>query len=192
MPAATKKAPKTPDPTPPDAVPVDSGVEMWRNITPGTVVISRVGEYGRRVDELVRGGRTFSITPAERRMNQNGVARADMDMFTNGTLQPVALLDDEFDTDLLRQNPNTIDEKDLPRILRLRGEAFSQRIGQITNPQTIARLLEVAREPRHNVTLAQYEALKGRELELRGELDRAAPEPEDPNTAGLPRAVTPR
>lgn len=188
MPTQTRKgasrAPKH------DPIPVDANVETWRNNMPGTVIITRVGEYGRREVSVVNGGRTFQITPQERRINQSAAASKDLDVFTNGTLSPVTLLDGEPDTEALRSNPNTLDEEELPQLFRLRGEEFSDRIGQITTIPPIARLLELARDPLYDATLSQYEVLKTREVELRGSLDDGTPRPPEPD--GLPRGVTPR
>lgn len=188
MPTQTRKgasrAPKH------DTIPIDASVETWRNTTYGTVIITRVGEYGRKDSTVVNGGRTFQITPQERRINQSAAATKDLDVFTNGTLSPVTLLDDEPDTEALRSNPNTLDEEELPQLFLLRGEEFSGRINQITTIPPIARLIELARDPLYDATLSQYEALKSREIELSGSLDDGGPRPPEPD--GLPRGVTPR
>jgi hypothetical protein len=186
---ATKK--QSPKPAvDPDLVPSDPGIEVWQNTTPGTVYITRIGEYGKRLSELIYGGRVFSITPQERRLNQNACARPGFDMFTNGTLQPMTLLDGEPDTPRLRQNPNMVDEKEIPKLFRLRGEAFAERINTITNTATISRLLELARDARYNVTVQQFEMLRRRERAIAGDTETDTPAPS--GDAGLPRAVTPK
>lgn len=177
--------------TNPDLIPIDADVETWRNTMPGTVVITRVGEYGRREVNLVKGGRTFQVTPQERRINQTAAASAEADIFTNGTLSPVTLLDDDPDTEALRSNPNTLKEEELPQLFVLRGDEFAERVTQITTLPPIARLLEVARDPKFDASLSQYEALKSREMELRGALDEPPARPTEP-ADGLPRGVTPR
>jgi hypothetical protein len=188
MPATKKAASRSVDPT---LVPQDPGIETWKNSTAGTVYITRIGEYGKRISELIYGGRVFSITPQERRLNQNSCATPQLDMFSNGTLEAVSLLDDEPDTPKLRNNPNMLDEKEIPRLFRLRGEGFSERISTITNTATIARLLELARDPRMNATVQQFETLRRRERNLAGETENEPPAA-SPGDAGLPRAVTPR
>lgn len=197
MATTTKKAAATRPAAPPedpDLIPIDSGVEVWRNCTPGMTFITRLGEYGKRETELVYGERTFSLTPAERRLNQNSYATRELDLFTNGTFQPVSLIDGEPDTPRLLQNPNTLTDEDIQNVLAIRGEAFIQRIAEISSEAVLARVLEMAREPRYEATLAQYEAIKLRQMELKGELDVAPPPSPvpDPNTGTLPRAVTPR
>lgn len=200
MPATKKAAARVPASTEP--IPVLAEVETWQNETLGVVAINRVGEYGRNSVDLIQGGRRFQVTPQERRMNQNAVNSADQDVFTNGTLRPLDLLDDDPDTERLMANPNILEEGELPRMFLLKGEQFRQRIAQITNPATITRIIDLARDPAYDATLFQYECVKRRELELRGDLDEPQPtraartEPPagvDPKTNGdLPRGVTPR
>jgi hypothetical protein len=189
MPTTAKKTPARP--VDPSLVPSESGVEVWRNATAGLVYINRIGEYGRKFSELIQPGRAFQVTPTERRLNQNSVALAEFDVFTNGTLEPVDLIDDEPDTEKLRNNPNLITDKDVRLMFRLKGEMFRQRIEEITNVASVNRLLEAARDENFEASLAQFEVLKMRKITLDGNASREAPEPSDPNTAGLPRAVTP-
>lgn len=200
MPATKKAAARVPAKTEP--IPVDAGIETWQNETSGIVAINRVGEYGRQIVDLIAGKRRFQITPQERRMNQNAVNSAEQDIFTNGTLRPIDLLDDDPDTERLLANPNIVDESDLPKLFLLKGEQFRQRIAEITNPTAVARVLELARDPANEATLFQYETVKRRELELRGDLDDPKARPvngtdqrngTDLRSGGdLPRGVTPR
>lgn len=188
-----KKAPakKAAYATDPDLVPREPGIETWKNTIAGTVYITRIGDYGKRITELIYSGRVFSITPQERRLNQNACSSSALDMFTNGTLQAVTLLDDEPDTPKLRNNPNMVDEREIPRLFKLRGEHFSERIANISNPATIARLLDLARDPRLNATVQQFENLRRRERALAGETEDEGPA-KPPAEAGIPKAVTPR
>jgi hypothetical protein len=192
MPTTTKRAVTrtTAAPADPDLVPIDSEVEIWRNTTAGMTFVTRIGEYGKNETELVYSGRTFSLTPAERRLNQHRSASRDLDLFTNGTFQPVSLVDGEPDNERLTQNPNTFSDEDIQDLLVLRGEAFQERINAVTSQAVLSRILDLAREPRYEATLAQYEALKLRQMALRGELDDA---PTDTSGNGeLPKPVTPR
>jgi hypothetical protein len=189
---ATKKAAARRVPAATEPIAVFAEVETWQNETPGTVAINRVGEYGRRVVDLIHGGRRFQVTPQERRMNQNAANSPEQDIFTNGTLRPIDLLDDDPDTEKLKANPNIFREGELPELFNLKGEMFRQRIAEIKNPAALARLIELARDPRLEATLTQYEAIKSREIELRGTLEpdtKAAPAPPE---GALPRGHTPR
>lgn len=183
---AAKKAAPTVDP---DLVPQDAGIEQWKNTTAGMVYVTRIGDYGKKQTELIGTGRVFAITPQERRLNQNGYASPEQDMFQNGTLAAVSLIDGEPDTPKLRDNPNMVDEKEIPRMFKLRGEHFADRIELISNPATISRLLELARDPRLNATVQQFEQLRRRERAIAGRQEEERP---TPAADTLPKAVTPR
>lgn len=192
MPVATKKAAaKAPVRRDPDLIPQDAEAEVWRNTTPGTTFITKIGEYGKRISELIYGGRSFSLTPQERRINQAGYATDDLDLFRNGTFQPVTLIDGEYDTETLRENPNILSDVDIKKLFKQHGEAFDQRIEQITSEAVLNRVQELAREPRHQVTLQQYETVRKHQRSLQGDED-TPPADQDPNISGLGRPVTPR
>jgi hypothetical protein len=178
----------------PGIIPENSGLEIWRNTTAGRVGLIRLGDYGRERRERIEGGRQFTITPGERRMNQNRANRPSMDVFTNGVLLPVVLLPDEPDTATLLRNPNIVTEPDMAGILKLKGESFLDRIATITNVSVVTSMIEMARQPKHKVQVAEYEALQAH----RSNLEKAvAVEQREPEAAGgardrAPRPVTPR
>ena len=184
---ATKKAPARPDNR--DGIPVDPGVETWSNTTPSLVHLIKIGEYGKRETQLVYGERMFTLTPQERRINQSQCFDPKNDPFTNGTLKPVALLDDEPDTEALRSNPNVLDDDDIVALFKLTGEAFNERLIVITNMTAVDRLIETAKQPATGASVGQLETLKRYKKLLSPEKDEPAPEagPEP-----LPKPVTPR
>ena len=188
---ATKRAPRM-APMGSDSIPKDSNLETWKNVSDSTVVIQRVAEYGRLIDELIPGGRTFHLASQERRNMQGIVASSDYDIFTNGTLLPVDLNEDEPDTEWLKANPNHLDDADIPKLLRLPNDQFKTRLDEINHLPTITRLIERAREPELNMTVAQYEVLKLRAKAIRARTEGFI-EPEGPDTGeDIPRPVTPR
>jgi hypothetical protein len=184
---ATKKASVRPDNV--DGMPVDPGIETWLNTSPSLVHIIKIGEYGKRETDLIYGGRLFSLTPQERRLNQTSCYDVKSDPFTNGTFKPLALLDDEPDTETLRANPNVLDDDGIAELFTLTGEAFSQRLIAITNPTAVDRLIETAKQPTAGATVGQLETLKRYKKLLAGEKDEPAPEP---GPEPVPKPVTPR
>jgi hypothetical protein len=184
---ATKRAASRPDNT--DGQPVDPGVEAWLNTSPSLVYLIKIGEYGKRETELVYGGRTFNLTPQERRINQTQCFDAKNDPFTNGTFKPLVLLEDEPDTGTLRANPNVLDDADISELFTLTGEAFGQRLVAITNPTAVDRLIEAARRPDTGASVGQLETLKHYKKLLSGEKDEPAAEP---GPELVPKPVTPR
>lgn len=176
----------------PNLVPVEPGLELWKSTVPGIVAVNRLGEYGRTRVEMIKGHRSVTITPQERRMNQNACAIPELDVFTNGTLQPVTLIDGEPDTAALRRNPNVVDDQDIERIFRLKGEAFAERIGLITNASTLGRLADLAREPRLNATIQQYEQIKARQRAVTKDVVEEVGPTMEATPERKPRAVTPK
>jgi hypothetical protein len=174
-------------------IPRDTELETWKNATAGLIVIHRTGEYGRRLEELISGGRVFQVAPQERRNMQNIAATPELDMFTNGMLQPVSLVDGEPDGEFLRSNPNVLEDRDIPKLLALPYPQFLERLNAISHLPTITRLLGVAREPEMNMTVTQYEVIKRREKAIRAATEGLI-EPPDADDTGedLPRPVTPR
>lgn len=189
MAVVAKKSEPQVDPT---LVPSDPGFEVWKSAVPGIVALNRLGEYGRTRVELIKGHRTFNITPQERRMNQNSCARPDLDMFTNGILQPVILLDGEVDTPALRENPNVLDDKDIERIFKLKGQRFVDRLDQITNATALERLAELAREPRLHATVQQYEQIKARQHGIDAQVLETSVVGPEATADRKQRAVTPK
>lgn len=185
--AVTKKAPPRPDNT--DGMPVDPGIETWLNTSPSLVYLTKIGEYGKRETELVYGGRAFGLTPQERRLNQNQCFDSKNDPFTNGTFKPLALLEDEHDTQALRNNPNVLDDDGVAELLKLTGEAFSHRLIAITNPTAVDRLIEIAKQPSAGATVGQLDTLKRYKKLLSGDKDEPAAEP---GPEPVPKPVTPR
>lgn len=184
MTTTTRRTTKLPPGT--ELIPMHAGVETWRNETEGLITINRVGEYGRPIVDLIDAGRTFTVTPQERRMNQNACYSRELDIFVNGALRPIDLLDGEPDTELLRKNPNTFTDDELKRIFALDGIHFVERIGEISNAGAIARILDLARDPAYGATLAQYEAIRAREADVKGQVGQQ----EGREPTGRP--VTPR
>jgi hypothetical protein len=163
-------------------------VETWKNVTPGIIAIQRLAEYGRPVHMVVQGGQTFSLTPGERRMNQNQTASRTQDIFLNGTLVPIALLEDEPDTDELRTNPNALAIESIHELFSIVDyDTFATRVNEVTNVGVVNRLLEEATRPTSSATSWQTEMVRRRQKQLSGDPDEALSEEER-----RPRAVTPR
>jgi hypothetical protein len=187
--AATRKAVATP-PANPEGLPPEPGIETWVNVSAGLVHLIKIGEYGRRETELVYGGRTFAITPQERRLNQSQIFDPiKNDPFSNGSFKPLVLLDDEKDTAILRANPNVLDDDAITELFALSGDAFNERLLTITNANAIDRLIDVARKPDTGASVQQVHILERYKKLLIGEKDE--PEPA-PGPEGIPKAVTPK
>lgn len=181
-----------------------NNVETWKNPTEGRVWVNRLDHRGepKRV-EIIGPGRTFHLTPAERRMNQEMAYSPDLDLFTNGTLAPIRLIGtDEAEAAAFATNPNLMTEGDMRALVAKpkRGgtsDAFTERLGELRNVATLQRLLALARE--EDAPLSRVEAIESRLGEVApGSVVKervttsSAPEPAPaPSRRGASRAVTP-
>lgn len=152
----------------PRVVDDSSGMETWKNATRSTVVLRRFDRTGKLTDEVVRGGSVFHITPDERRLNQEIAASDDLDMFQNGLLAPVKLIESAEDVEQFKSNPNHMSEDDMLALLQSRSaKAFQERVSNITNPVTLKRLLEMAAQSDEaNATVKQVEFVTARLQEV--------------------------
>lgn len=134
--------------------------ELWKNSGEATVVIKKRGEYGIEIEETVTGMKSLHITPADRRMNQEAAAMPALDVFSNGMLTPVRLIEGEADLEEMANNPNLLTEDDMRTLVKAHPKTFEKRIGEITNPVLIKRLVDLAHE--EDCTVKRVEALNAR------------------------------
>jgi hypothetical protein len=196
--------PQTPDPEPASpkrvdsaGIPVDPGLEAWRNTLRGRVIVMRTVAYGEVVREVISGGATFFITPADRRMNQAKAATPPQDVFTNGTLEPVSLIDSEPDTAKLLANPNILSSAQMRRMFRIKGDAFAESVSKITHAATLARMREMCENPGIDARISQVSAIDARIAAVSSKTSDSirtneATVQHGPDGEVIPKAVMPR
>lgn len=171
----------------------DADLETWKNATKGRVVIQRLSALGERRHEMIGGGKMFHLTPRERRVNQELAANRDLDVFLNGTLQPVRLVEEDADSQSLKGNPNHLAEDDIKSLFRAHHKTFEARLSEITNSSALEHLLAVAKEEDTRATVKQLERIRARLTEVdpsNVEYVTTHAEP-DPRSTGM-KAMTPR
>lgn len=136
-------------------------LETWRNATQGRLVVKQHNTMGQLEDVIVGAQRVVHITPTDRRINQEQSAGPTQDMFQNGFMAPVALLDGEFDTAKLSENPNVITEEDMTALFSADFGAFCSRLDTITLPITLQRMLRIAGDI-DEAQVRQVNAIKAR------------------------------
>jgi hypothetical protein len=164
-------------------------LEAWLNAGKSRVFINRFDGKGGTRQELIAAGRTFHLTPAERRMNQEMAANEKLDLFSNGMLQPVRLGEE---AEALAGNPNHLAATDEQGIFRLHWKTFERRITEIDNPTLLERLLELAVD--QDATLRQVNLITARLAEVAPPTQEAIrPDPGTGPVPGVPtmRPVTP-
>lgn len=186
-------------------------VETWRNPGQSRVVIRRADRRTGDMtgEEMVNGGKTFTITPLERELNQRMAYSPELDLFSNGTLTPIDLIEGSDAAREFARNPNLLSDGDMQRLVTpARGKAkeasdaaFAEKLASINNPTTVARLLQLAEE--EDAPISRVRAIQARLSELEGlgmqrtSVDGGSPaSPDAPRgqqlRPGAPRPTTPR
>jgi len=144
--------------------------ETWSNIGKGDVFILTYDHKGALRSVPIRAGQSLTISVEERQLNQDRAASSDMDIFSNGRLAPMRLVDSADDYEEIASNPNHLTEADMLEILKSKGKAFSQRLDEISNVIALERMHELASDESLNVSMAQFRALESRLAEIRGDV----------------------
>jgi hypothetical protein len=148
---------------------IDEDFETWENRAAGLVYLWKFNELGQLVHQGVPGGGKVQITPKERRINQEKVASADLDVFQNGMLAPLRLVDSDEDTKTLQANSNAMSETAMKALFRSQVATFTKKINEISNPITLSRLIEVASEV--DATIRQERIIRDRLAEVTPTVD---------------------
>lgn len=145
--------------------------EQWKSAIAGTVVLKRFDRKGDVINEVVASGKTISLLPEERRLNQEMAAEPSLDMFQNGMLVPVRLLESADDYEELQGNPNHLSETDMRKLLSDSKNlaALTTAIAKLSNPTTLQRLRAIAEEPEIDATVRQVRVIESRIAELGSE-----------------------
>ena len=143
--------------------------ETWANHGKGDVFVLTFDHTGRLKSVPIRSGQKLTLTVKERQLNQERAFSSDADMFSNGRLSPVRLVDSADDYEEIASNPNHLSESDMVDVLKLKGKAFSERLDEITNVIALERMFELASDESANVSMTQFRTLEKRLSAVRGD-----------------------
>lgn len=169
-------------------------LEMWENPGRSRVVVTKLAANGQRRSEIVNGGRKFHISPLERRMNQELAFNEKLDVFKNGTLRPVRLIEGTEDAAEIASNPNHMSDSEMIDLLKGHAKTFAKRLNEIENGGTIERLLELAESPEVDASTSRVQLIRDRVAELSpGDVEEvvATGQVHDGMAGGI-KAVTPK
>lgn len=150
-------------------------VETWRNVSRGKVFIQKLDRRGEIAHMMVGPEKKFTITPEERRINQDAAYSPDQDFFTNGRFAPVRLIENDEDEELGEENEfflsnaNTMSESDILALFqkgRQKYKKFDETLEQITNPVTLTRMLDLMDSDDYDPTVRQREQVEARLQEV--------------------------
>lgn len=147
-------------------MPEEEDKETWQNVQLGQVVLKQYMQTGVLGDVAIPGGRNFYISEKERRINQEMAATKDLDMFSNGTLVPIRLIEGSEDAEQLKDNPNILGETEMRELFGEHWKKFDDRLSKMSNSPALQRLLEMAKDPETGATVRQAEQIQARIAEL--------------------------
>jgi hypothetical protein len=122
-----------------------SDVEIWKNVSRGRRGIIKFDAFGKTTHELIPAGKTVRLTRDERLYYQRNVATESLDIFQNGALVPIQLIDEE-DKREVANNPNLMSDDELIELFKIHWKKFEAEIKRITNPYALERMIEYAEE----------------------------------------------
>lgn len=137
-------------------------VETWKNNGNGNVWVWKIDRLGNLKDEVVKSGQKFTITTDERLLNSERASGPDMDIFRNGALAPVRLIEGSEDARELAENPNLIAESEMAGLFKLKVKDFEDRLTSITNETVLRRLKAIAEDEETGATLKQVRKIEER------------------------------
>lgn len=149
-------------------VETNSEVETWKNASASRVVIKKFSYDGKLKDEIVRGHGVVTVSAQERKINAEMAADASQDVFSNGALLPVQLVETADDLEQIQENPNLLSETDMGELLDGHHKTLESRLGEISSKATVSRLLEIAQE--RDITTGKLKAIESRLAELDPEI----------------------
>lgn len=121
-----------------------ANVETWKNATKGVVWVVKFDRFGNEQQEVIPAGRAFSLAKDERLINQDRAADENLDVFSNGMLVPVRLLEGDEDALDIANNPNLMGETDMGELFKQHWKTFEAKVAKINNESTLLRLRDMA------------------------------------------------
>jgi hypothetical protein len=137
--------------------------ESWKSNIPGRIYLKQINSQGHVHDVVVHPGKAVHLTPQERHMNQEMAASKDQDVFANGFMSPIRLIENSEEAAAIAANPNLMTESDM-RALFKNTRGFNARLTEISNVLTLQRMIELADEV--DASLRQVSAIQARIVEL--------------------------
>lgn len=148
-------------------------LETWKNVSRGKRGITRIDPYGKRSSELVPPGKTVKLSKEERLHYQRNAANEELDIFQNGALVPVTLID-EADIAEFASNPNLLSDEELTNLFKLQWKKFEVEVSKISNIYALERMVEFANES-EDVTVKKFDVVKTRLADIKESAIAASP-----------------
>jgi hypothetical protein len=118
-------------------------LEVWKNNAAGFRWYKNHDRTGKESSGIVQGGRTFTITPFDRQVNQDMAANPDLDMFRNGTFTLVKAAEDTNEDEI--QSPDALTEGEVLALsmdISASPESADHFLKGVNSPMALNRVLE--------------------------------------------------
>lgn len=179
----------------------EGNLEVWKNTAAGLRWFKKHDRVGKESSGLVRGGRTFTITPFDRQVNQDMAATPEQDLFRNGTFYMVKAAEDTNVDEI--QSPDALTEGEVLALsLDIMGspERVDYFLKEVRSPIALGRVLEqlvVDDAPKEAVQYVRDKRDKfdkSEKVKVEHEVVSKAKTEEDVKTprGGIPEADTPK
>lgn len=141
--------------------------EEWKNITRSRIGYLTLDKHDDPVRRQVAGGKLLEVTPRERMYNSDRAATPELDIFNNGWLIPVRLLEDDELSKEVASNPNLLSESDLRAFFDLHWKSFEKKVNDIDSLLILKRLESLSEnDDTINITVKQANIISDRIAEL--------------------------
>lgn len=87
------------------------GREVWKNVTPGLRYYIALDAIGNQTSKTVEAGRTFTISPLERQINQQAAYDPKVDLFRNGGFVLIQGTEDTNEDEI--ESPNSVSDAEI-------------------------------------------------------------------------------
>lgn len=141
------------------------------NASKGKAAVLKYDRYNNLIQELVSSGKNIQITREEREINQERAASSVLDLFANGIMVPIRLVDPEDEKEFA-ENPNLMTDDDLRVMFAMQWREFDAKLVTISNAYTLNRLLDISKDETVKASVRQATQIENRLKSITPELKR--------------------
>lgn len=142
--------------------------EAWQNTSRGSVYVKKYGARGEETTVRVLGGQVVTLSPEERKLTTMAIPPKNkhLNVFENGVLIPLQLVDSAEDYEEIASNPNLLGDSDIREALREKTPTLKKTLAEISNVNLVRRFQELAAEEEDKMTMPKIRAIEARLEEL--------------------------
>jgi len=136
--------------------------ETWENPTRSNIWIKTFDPQHNLRSERIKPQGKIALSVEERLINQDLAWDSKDDIFKNGTLVPMRLIESAEDYAEHANNPNNLSESDMVALFKLTAAKFKARLEEIENVAALDRIVKLSETDDVGATMAQVKAAAAR------------------------------